>query len=157
MMDQISDNTAKVGGSYLKAAVIGLICLIVMGLIVVVGFKLFVVETSLTISNSSSQEMRHCVLSDHEGRELFRAESMSPDEKVSTILYNLKLSGDLTFQATLVDGTTRQGVFSFDEERDSMFDLTSLSYEITDQKLISKSETELRIPIKERIRLRVFW
>ncbi|MFH1303342.1 MAG: hypothetical protein ABIK07_19940 [Planctomycetota bacterium] len=157
-MNHTSDNTAKVSRPYLKPMIIGLVCLIAIGLIVVLGFRLFVTETSLTIINSSSQEMQHGVLLDQEGHELFRAESMVPNERLSRTLYNLKPSGSMTFQATLADGTTRKGAFSFDEDRKaSEIHLPLLSYEITDQTLIIKSEVGERLTIKQRIRLRAFW
>ncbi|QDT24850.1 hypothetical protein Enr10x_01420 [Gimesia panareensis] len=129
-------------------AFIGLTALLLLGILIVAGYRLFAPQTRLTMINDSTQELESCTLHDHTGRVLYRGAAIKPGETRIQVLYYVKPTGSLTFQATLADSTRLEGVSRFEYDMTGEQDLTTLSYQVTDDNLKISGE------IKPRFR---FW
>ena len=147
-MNDAPELPASSGKTLFKVTLIVLGSLLLLGLISVVGAPIYAPPTTLTIINSASQTITHCVLQGDQVGELYRAENIAPGETRKTIIHDLELKGRLEYEATLADGIQRSGSFSCDDENSYM---PSFSYEVTDQKLRTKCE------IKSRFRLSDYW
>lgn len=147
-MNDAPELPASPGKTLFKVTLIVLGSLLLLGLISVVGARIYAPPTTLTIINSASQPITHCVLQGDQVGELFRAENIAPGETRKKVLHGIEFKGWLEFKATLADGTQRSGSFSYGDENSYV---PSLSHEVTDQKLCSHAE------IKFRFRLSDYW
>lgn len=147
----MNDAPASSGRTQFKITLIVLGSLLLLGLITVVGariYRLYNPPTRLPFINSASQPVTHCVLRGDQFGELFRAENIDPGESRKTTIHDLELKGEMIFEVTLSDGTQRSGSYSSDDENSYM---PSLTYEVTDQKLRTNLE------VRPRFRLSRYW